>query len=153
MPAWFIFQMASNIDSLRDETMFTLKNAIKYLSQDEYLPLVLAQDPPEKLLKKLGSFLEEFSKRLGLFALPNNLCDVETPGIPEIAVIFSCVCFWLDVCKQKLNKVQLYIYDEEKFINGSVKELNIYVKRILAQLTNLFNSTIWLGWHTLETMS
>ena len=133
--------------------MFTLKNAIKYLSEDEYLPLILAQDPPEKLLKKLGSFLEEFSKRLRLFAVPNNLCDVETPGIPEFVEIFSRVCFWLDVCKQKLNKVQLYIYDKEKFMNESVKELNIYVKRILTQLANLFNSTIWLGWHTLETMS
>ena len=145
--------MASNIDSLRDETMFMLKNAIKYLSNNEYLPLVLAQDPPEKLVKKLGSFLEEFSKNLGSFAVSNNLCDVVTPDIPEFAEIFSRVRYWLDACKQKLNKMQLYIYDKDKFMNKNVKELNVYIKRILAQLANLFNSTIWLGWCSLQTIS
>ena len=75
--------MASNVDSLQDKMMFMLKNAIKYLSKDEYLPLILVQDLPDKLLKKLGSFLEEFSKHLGLFAVQNNLCDIETPGIHE----------------------------------------------------------------------
>ena len=127
------------------------ENAIKYLSGEGYLPHILAQDPSEKLLKKLGVFLQEFSRRLGLFAVHNNLCDVEIPSIPEFVDIFSRVLFWLDVCQKNLKRMKVYIYNAGKLLNESVRELNIYLKRILTQLANLFNSTIWLGWNSLET--
>ena len=131
--------------------MFTLKNVIKYLSGEGYLPHILAQDLSEKLLKKLGVFLQEFSRRLGLFAVHNNLCDVEIPSIPEFVDIFSRVLFWLDVCPKNWKIMKVYIYNAGKLLNKSVRELNIYLKRIITQLANLFNSKIWLGWNSLKT--
>ena len=143
--------MASNVYSLQDETMLMLKNVIKYLSGEGYLPHILVQDPSEKLLKKLGVFLQEFSRCLGLFAVHNNLCDVEIPSIPEFVDIFSRLLFWLDVCPKNWKIMKVYIYNTGKLLNESVRELNIYLKHILAQLANLFNSKIWLGWNSLET--
>ena len=152
MPIWFIFQMACKKDSIRDEMMFTVQKTITYLSAEEYLPLLLAQDPPLKVLKKLGSFLQEMSRHLGLFAVQNYLHEVVTPGVPNFADDSSCVRFWLEVCTEKLKKVKLYVYNSNLLLVKHLNELKILLQRTMAQLSTLFNKTIWLGWNSLQAM-
>ena len=144
--------MASKQDSIRDETMFTVQKTITYLSAEEYLPLVLAQDPALTVLKKLGSFLQELSRRLGLFAVQNYLHEVVTPGVPNFADDGSRVRFWLDVCTEKLEKVKLYVYNHDILLVEHLNELKILLQRTMAQLSTLFNKTIWLGWNSLQAM-
>ena len=144
--------MASKQDSIRDETMFTVQKTITYLSAEEYLPLVLAQDPALTVLKKLGSFLQELSRCLGLFAVQNYLHEVVTPGVPNFADHGSRVRFWLDVCTEKLEKVKLYVYNHDILLVEHLNELKILLQRTMAQLSTLFKKTIWLGWNTLQAM-
>ena len=147
----FPFQMAAPTSSLRDETMFTLEKAVKYIGGAEYLPLLLAQDPSAQLLYKLGYFFQELSRRLALFGLQNYLHEVVTPGVPEFANENERVSFWSEVCRNNLNQIKLYIHQPESLSDEKLKGFTVFFKRVIAQLDKLFTRTIWLGWNSIDS--
>ena len=128
--------------------MFTLEKAVKYFGSADFLPLLLAQDPPVQLLNKLGCFFQEISRHLGLFGVQNYLV---TPGVPEFHNRNERVTFWCDVCKDNLNQIKLYINQPESLSNAKLKGFNVFLKWVIAQLDKLFVRTIWIGWNSIDS--
>ena len=87
------------------------------------------------LLETLSKFLQEISRRLGLFALHNYL---QSESESELAR------FWVDVCVDKLKKIRGYIYAKENLIKQThMEELNQFLIYIIGKIERFFKRTVW----------
>ena len=143
-----VYRMATcaptTFQDTKDRTWNSIFKLLKYLSGPEYMDTLLANFDFPSLLETLSKFLQEISRRLGLFALHNYLHEVVTPGIPDFPNWKESACFWVDVCVDKLKKICGYIYAKENLIKQThMEELNQFLIYIIGKIERFFKRTVW----------
>ena len=144
----FSHQMAdcapTSLEDTKQRTLRSVDKVIKYLSDPEYLHLViLLFDVPERV-KGLGKFVEIVTKRLYLFEEHTGAqYNYQQPPQYFTSNIHT-LYFWLNVSLQKLKKICTQIVTNQLSVHQyTLEHFNSFLIIVIIKLERLFQRTIW----------